>query len=60
VLVVGVEQMTRTPSAEIGKNLLKASYLPEDGEVVGASRRVRQDRAGLFSRNMATSPTRSP
>jgi acetyl-CoA C-acetyltransferase len=35
VLVVGVEQMTRTPSAEIGRNLLKASYLPEDGEVVG-------------------------
>src|SRR5499433_2527929 len=26
VLVVGVEQMTRTPAAEIGKNLLKASY----------------------------------
>ena len=35
VLVVGVEQMTRTPGPEIGKNLLKASYLPEDGEVVG-------------------------
>jgi acetyl-CoA C-acetyltransferase len=35
VLVVGVEQMTRTPSAEIGRNLLKASYLPEDGEIVG-------------------------
>ncbi|HEY8383369.1 MAG TPA: acetyl-CoA acetyltransferase [Microvirga sp.] len=32
VLVVGVEQMTRTPGPEIGKNLLKASYLPEDGE----------------------------
>jgi acetyl-CoA C-acetyltransferase len=32
VLVVGVEQMTRTPAAEIGRNLLKASYLPEDGE----------------------------
>ena len=32
VLVVGVEQMTRTPSADIGKFLLKASYLPEDGE----------------------------
>ena len=31
VLVVGVEQMTRTPGPEIGKNLLKASYLPEDG-----------------------------
>jgi acetyl-CoA C-acetyltransferase len=32
VLVVGVEQMTRTPAAEIGTNLLKASYLPEDGQ----------------------------
>src|SRR6266480_1561646 len=32
VLVVGVEQMTRTPPAEIGRNLLRASYLPEDGE----------------------------
>jgi acetyl-CoA C-acetyltransferase len=32
VLVVGVEQMTRTPGPEIGRNLLKASYLPEDGE----------------------------
>jgi acetyl-CoA C-acetyltransferase len=31
VLVVGVEQMTRTPGPEIGANLLKASYLPEDG-----------------------------
>src|SRR4051795_6871096 len=35
VLVVGVEQMTRTPAAEIGRNLLKASYLPEDGDTVG-------------------------
>jgi acetyl-CoA C-acetyltransferase len=33
VLVVGVEQMTKTPAAEIGKNLLKASYLPEDGNI---------------------------
>ena len=32
VLVVGVEQMTRTPGPEIGKNLLRASYLPEDGD----------------------------
>ncbi|MEL6785171.1 MAG: acetyl-CoA acetyltransferase, partial [Pseudomonadota bacterium] len=32
VLVVGVEQMTTTPGREIGQNLLKASYLPEDGE----------------------------
>lgn len=32
VLVVGAEQMTTTSGPEIGKNLLKASYLPEDGE----------------------------
>jgi acetyl-CoA C-acetyltransferase len=31
VLVVGVEQMTKTPGPEIGGILLKASYLPEDG-----------------------------
>lgn len=32
VLVVGVEQMTTTPGPQIGENLLKASYLPEDGD----------------------------
>ncbi|WP_372426903.1 acetyl-CoA acetyltransferase [Salinarimonas chemoclinalis] len=32
VLVVGVEQMTTTPGPKIGENLLKASYLPEDGD----------------------------
>jgi acetyl-CoA C-acetyltransferase len=32
VLVVGAEQMTTTPGPEVGKNLLKASYLPEDGD----------------------------
>lgn len=32
VLVVGVEQMTATPGPKIGENLLKASYLPEDGD----------------------------
>ncbi len=35
VLVVGVEQMTTTPGPEIGANLLKASYLPEDGATEG-------------------------
>lgn len=33
VLVVGVEQMTTTPGPAIGTNLLKASYLPEDGDI---------------------------
>lgn len=32
VLVVGVEQMTKTPGPQIGETLLKASYLPEDGK----------------------------
>lgn len=32
VLVVGAEQMTTTPGREVGANLLKASYLPEDGD----------------------------
>ena len=32
MLVVGVEQMTRTPGPEVGRNLLRASYLPEDGD----------------------------
>ncbi len=33
VLAVGVEQMTKTPGPEVGQNLLKASYLPEDGSI---------------------------
>src|ERR1700745_3546555 len=32
VLVVGVEQMTMTPGREIGKNLLKASYVREEAD----------------------------
>jgi acetyl-CoA C-acetyltransferase len=47
VLVVGVEQMTKTPAAEIGKNLLKASYLPEDGEIEGGF-------AGVFGKIAAS------
>ncbi|MET0597628.1 MAG: acetyl-CoA acetyltransferase [Mesorhizobium sp.] len=33
VLVVGAEQMTTTPGPEIGRNLLRASYLPEDADI---------------------------
>jgi acetyl-CoA C-acetyltransferase len=47
VLVVGVEQMTTTPSAEIGRNLLKASYLPEDGDAPGGF-------AGIFGKIAAS------
>lgn len=43
VLVVGAEQMTATPPAEIGTNLLRASYLPEDGDTPAGF-------AGVFGR----------
>jgi acetyl-CoA C-acetyltransferase len=35
VLVVGVEQMTTTPPVEIGRNLLKASYVREEANIDG-------------------------
>jgi acetyl-CoA C-acetyltransferase len=43
VLVVGVEQMTTTPAAEIGKNLLKASYVREEADIDGGF-------AGIFGK----------
>src|SRR5688572_24599511 len=43
VLVVGVEQMTRTPGPEIGKNLLKASYVRDEAEIDGGF-------AGIFGK----------
>jgi acetyl-CoA C-acetyltransferase len=43
VLVVGVEQMTTTPAAEIGRNLLKACYLREEGTTEAGF-------AGIFGR----------
>jgi acetyl-CoA C-acetyltransferase len=33
--VVGVEQMTTTPGTEIGRNLLKASYVREEADIDG-------------------------
>ena len=43
VLVVGVEQMTTTPGPEIGKNLLKASYVRDEAAIEGGF-------AGIFGR----------
>ncbi|MBV8752232.1 MAG: acetyl-CoA acetyltransferase [Hyphomicrobiales bacterium] len=43
VLVVGVEQMTTTPAAEIGRNLLKASYVREEANIDGGF-------AGIFGK----------
>jgi acetyl-CoA C-acetyltransferase len=43
VLVVGVEQMTATPGPEIGRNLLKASYVRDEAGTDGGF-------AGIFGR----------
>jgi acetyl-CoA C-acetyltransferase len=43
VLVVGAEQMTTTPGPEIGKNLLKASYVREEADIEGGF-------AGIFGK----------
>jgi acetyl-CoA C-acetyltransferase len=43
VLVVGVEQMTTTPGPEIGRNLLKASYVKDEANIEGGF-------AGIFGK----------
>jgi acetyl-CoA C-acetyltransferase len=43
VLVVGAEQMTTTPAPEIGRNLLKASYVREEADIEGGF-------AGIFGK----------
>ena len=48
VLVVGVEQMTTTPAAEIGRNLLKASYVREEAEIEGGFAGIFGKIAGLY------------
>lgn len=48
VLVVGVEQMTTTPGPEIGKNLLKASYLAQEGDTQGGFAGVFGKIAGAY------------
>ena len=59
VLVVGVEQMTRTPGPEIGRNLLQARPIcrrtaTRPAALPACSARSRRP----ISRNTATSPTR--
>jgi acetyl-CoA C-acetyltransferase len=48
VLAVGVEQMTATPPAEIGRNLLKASYVREEAEIDGGFAGIFGKIAGLY------------
>jgi acetyl-CoA C-acetyltransferase len=47
-LVVGVEQMTATPGPEIGKNLLKASYVQEEADIEGGFAGIFGKIAGLY------------
>jgi acetyl-CoA C-acetyltransferase len=48
VLVVGVEQMTTTPGVEIGRNLLKASYVCEEAEVDGGFAGIFGNITGMY------------
>src|ERR1700719_757579 len=48
VLVVGAEQMTATPAAEIGRNLLKASYVREEADIEGGFAGIFGKIAGLY------------
>ena len=48
VLVVGAEQMTATPGPEIGRNLLKASYVREEADIEGGFAGIFGKIAGLY------------
>ncbi|MGA7683221.1 MAG: acetyl-CoA acetyltransferase [Pseudolabrys sp.] len=48
VLVVGAEQMTTTPAPEIGRNLLKASYVREEADIDGGFAGIFGKIAGLY------------
>src|SRR6187397_481191 len=48
VLVVGAEQMTATPASEIGRNLLKASYVREEADIDGGFAGIFGKIAGLY------------
>jgi acetyl-CoA C-acetyltransferase len=48
VLVVGVEQMTTTPGPEIGKNLLKASYVRDEAGIEGGFAGIFGKIAGMY------------
>jgi acetyl-CoA C-acetyltransferase len=48
VLAVGVEQMTTTPGPDIGRNLLKASYVREEADIDGGFAGIFGKIAGLY------------
>jgi acetyl-CoA C-acetyltransferase len=48
VLVVGAEQMTTTPGPEIGRNLLKASYVRDEANIEGGFAGIFGQIAGAY------------
>ncbi|MBI2715500.1 MAG: acetyl-CoA acetyltransferase [Rhizobiales bacterium] len=48
VLAIGVEQMTTTPGPEVGRNLLKASYVREEADIDGGFAGIFGKIAGLY------------
>jgi acetyl-CoA C-acetyltransferase len=48
VLVVGAEQMTTTPGPDVGRNLLKASYVREEADIEGGFAGIFGQIAGLY------------
>src|SRR6201987_3116307 len=54
VLVVGAEQMTTTPAPEIGRNLLKASYVREEADIDGGFAGIFGKIASLYFQKFAT------
>src|ERR1700730_17602660 len=48
VLVVGVEQIAATAAAELGRNLLKASYVREEADIEGGFAGIFGKIAGLY------------
>ena len=48
VLAVGVEQMMTTPGPEVGRNLLKASYVREEADIDGGFAGIFGKIAGLY------------
>src|ERR1700732_5138635 len=60
VLVVGGEQMTATPAAEIGQNLLKASYVREEADIDGGFAGIFGKIAGLYFQRWGDHPAALP
>ena len=60
VLVVGAEQMTTTPGPEVGRNLLKASYVREEADIDGGFAGIFGQIASLYFQRWGDQSDASP